>query len=300
MGGPRMENAPTSPPTGFVTCLPCHYCTGVSFDEKDVDAYAAHLATVHSISRNVDTLVQLTLKEQQKQPPLPTVEAQQPPKAFNLPTSEMAMDWMDDDIGGVMVEEEETVSDEKIEEKPNEVPKDPAPPKTSGINLPVTEMTDDWMNDDVGIIEDDEDGNSKDTMPQPVAQAEKALSPTTDQKDKVTKPKRKNKKDKEEVAAGDGPVVKGKITGTAEHSPEVQKLLDQKAKAGVNYVEQKAAEKKEKEKKAAELREQKKAAEKIAAEQKAAEKKAANEKKAAEEAAAKQKAIENKAKKVEE
>ena len=292
-----MENPPASPPTGFVTCLPCHYCTGVSFDEKDVEAYATHLATVHSISRNVQALVELTLKEQRSQPPLPAAEEAKPSKAFNLPTTEMTMDWMDDDIGGVMDEEEETVDEKKTENKPTEVSKDPAPAKTSGINLPVTEMTDDWMNDDVGMIEEDEDDvepkNTKDIQPQ----TEKAMSPNSEQKDKVTKPKRKNKKDKSEVAAEDGPIVKGKITGTVEHSPEVQKLLDQKAKAGVNYVEQKAAEKKEKEKKAAELKEQKKAAEKIAAEQKAAEKKAATEKKEAEEEAAKQKAIEIKAKK---
>merc|ERR1712037_952560 len=88
---------------------------------------------------------------------------------------------------------------------------------------------------------------------------------------------------------------KGKMMGTVEHSPEVQKLLDaEKSKAGVGYLEQKAAEKKEKEKKAAELKAQKKAAEKFAAEQKLAEKKLAEEKKAAEEA---MKAFEKKEKK---
>merc|ERR1711933_648192 len=104
------------------------------------------------------------------------------------------------------------------------------------------------------------------------------------------KPKRKDKKkrndsEKAENKPNDGPVVKGKMMGTVEHSPEVQKLLDgEKSKAGVGYLEQKAAEKKEKEKKAAELKAQKKAAEKFAAEQKVAEKKLAEEKKAAEEA----------------
>merc|ERR1712129_249208 len=117
-------------------------------------------------------------------------------------------------------EDEETVDEEKTENKPPEVSKDPAPAKTSGINLPVTEMTDDWMNDDVGMIEEDEvePKNTKDIQPQ----TEKAMSPNSEQKDKVTKPKRKNKKDKSEVAAEDGPIVKGKITGTVEHSPEVQ------------------------------------------------------------------------------
>merc|ERR1712129_238742 len=134
--------------------------------------------------------------------------------------------------------------------------------------------------------------NTKDIQPQ----TEKAMSPISEQKDKVTKPKRKNKKDKSEVAAEDGPIVKGKITGTVEHSPEVQKLLDQKAKAGVNYVEQKAAEKKEKEKKAAEEEAAKQKAIEIKA-KKTAEvaKKKATEKEAAEKKVAEKEAAEKKA-----
>ena len=126
----------------------------------------------------------------------------------------------------------------------------------------------------------------------PVAVEEKEPTISNDQKAKKEKPKRKDKNKRnnseKEEQNGDGPIVKGKMMGTVEHSPEVQKLLEattgEKSKAGVGYLEQKAAEKKEKEKKAAELKAQKKAAEKLAAEQRAAEKKAAEEKKAAAEA----------------
>ena len=125
-----------------------------------------------------------------------------------------------------------------------------------------------------------------------VAVEEKEPTISNDQKAKKEKPKRKDKNKRnnseKEEQNGDGPIVKGKMMGTVEHSPEVRKLLEattgEKSKAGVGYLEQKAAEKKEKEKKAAELKAQKKAAEKLAAEQRAAEKKAADEKKAAEDA----------------
>jgi len=127
--------------------------------------------------------------------------------------------------------------------------------------------------------------DAKETAPKKddsVAVEEKEPTISNDQKAKKEKPKRKDKNKRnnseKEEQNGDGPIVKGKMMGTVEHSPEVQKLLDattgEKSKAGVGYLEQKAAEKKEKEKKAAELKAQKKAAEKLAAEQRAAEKKA--------------------------
>merc|ERR1712130_360602 len=113
-----MESKPSSlsPQASFVSCLSCYYCDCVSFDETDVNTYAAHLRDSHSITRNVESLVALTLKEQQSRPevvtpPAPTAVVQ--PPVFNLPTTEMTMDWMDDDVGGVMVEDDEPEEDSK-------------------------------------------------------------------------------------------------------------------------------------------------------------------------------------------
>merc|ERR1712010_122790 len=272
-----MESKPSSlsPQASFVSCLSCHYCDCVSFDETDVNTYAAHLRESHSITRNVESLVALTLKEQQSRPevvtpPAPTAVVQ--PPVFNLPTTEMTMDWMDDDVGGMMEDDE-----------PEEERKESEQEKS---NLPSTEkITNDSVNNDVVPVE-----KKKTSPPKEDSVAVEEMEPTSsnEPKAKMEKPKRKDKKkrndsEKAENKPNDGPIVKGKMMGTVEHSPEVQKLLDaEKSKAGVGYLEQKAAEKKEKEKKAAELKAQKKAAEKFAAEQKLAEKKLAEEKKAAE------------------
>merc|ERR1712018_689960 len=113
-----MENKTSSlsPQASFVSCLSCYYCECVSFDETDVNTYAAHLRDSHSITRNVESLVALTLKEQQSRsevvtPPAPSAVVQ--PPVFNLPTTEMTMDWMDDDVGGMMVEDEEPEEESK-------------------------------------------------------------------------------------------------------------------------------------------------------------------------------------------
>ena len=308
------EQQPPTSPT-FVSCLSCHYCDCVSFDESDVAAYSAHLTTAHSVARNVDSLVALTLREQCRaplpSPPPPVVLA---PPSFSLPTQEMTEDWMNVDVGAIEEDEEE----EEDGNKADEATKLPEPAaKPTGLSLPVTEMTDDWMNDDVRAIDDDDDLDEEEEMAAARKAAAKgkpvpeAKSPAKESKGKMEKPKRKDKKAKtDDIVEGDGPKVKGKITGTVEHSSQVQKLLDEKAasadqndakvkKAGVGYLEQKAAEKKAKETKAAEekalkkaaekLEVEKKAAEKIEAEKKAVEKKAA-EKKTAEEAAAKKSA----------
>merc|ERR1712018_220212 len=278
-----MESKPysLSPQASFVSCLSCYYCDCVSFDETDVNTYAAHLRDSHSITRNVESLVALTLKEKQSRsevvtPPAPSAVVQ--PPVFNLPTTEMTMDWMDDDVGGMLVEDEEPEEESK-EGKANVAA---STNESSKENL-----TNDSVNDDA--VPDEK----KDASPQKeddVAVEEKEPTSSDEPKAKKEKPKRKDKKkrndsEKAENKSNDGPIVKGKMMGTVEHSPEVQKLLDgEKSKAGVGYLEQKAAEKKEKEKKAAELKAQKKAAEKFAAEQKIAEKKLAEEKKSAEEA----------------
>ena len=86
-----MESKPSSlsPQASFVSCLSCHYCDCVSFDETDVNTYTAHLREAHSITRNVESLVALTLKEQQSRPevvtpPAPTAVVQQPNPSPNV------------------------------------------------------------------------------------------------------------------------------------------------------------------------------------------------------------------------
>merc|ERR1712222_201249 len=74
-----MESKPSSlsPQASFVSCLSCHYCDCVSFEETDVNTYTAHLREAHSITRNVESLVALTLKEQQSRPEVVTPPQQQ-------------------------------------------------------------------------------------------------------------------------------------------------------------------------------------------------------------------------------
>merc|ERR1712037_335922 len=139
-----MESKPSSlsPQASFVSCLSCHYCDCVSFDETDVNTYAAHLRESHSITRNVESLVALTLKEQQSRPevvtpPAPTAVVQ--PPVFNLPTTEMTMDWMDDDVGGMMEDDE-----------PEEESKEEKGKVAASLNVSSTEnMANDSVNDDV-------------------------------------------------------------------------------------------------------------------------------------------------------
>merc|ERR1712203_1279209 len=118
-----MESKPSSlsPQASFVSCLSCHYCDCVSFDETDVNTYASHLKEAHRITRNVESLVALTLKEQQIKPEVvtPPTAVVQPP-VFKLPTTEMTMDWMDDDVGGAMEDEEpEEEKNESMDEESN-------------------------------------------------------------------------------------------------------------------------------------------------------------------------------------
>merc|ERR1712179_69462 len=123
-----------SPQCGFVSCLSCHYCDCVSFDESDVEAYRAHLTSAHGIVRNVDSLMKLTLEEQRRvscsPPPPPPPPAVMAPAIFNLPITEMTDDWMEDDVG-IMVDdsdEEEIKAEVKEDLKPIVKPVEVKPP----------------------------------------------------------------------------------------------------------------------------------------------------------------------------
>merc|ERR1712037_517749 len=94
--------------------------------------------------------------------------------------TEMTDDWMDDGqaIGSMDSEDEEDAT--KAEEKPVEEPSKPpdadvpavASEKPAGIALPITEMTDDWMDDDAAMgsmDSEDEDAEKQSNLalPQP-------------------------------------------------------------------------------------------------------------------------------------
>merc|ERR1712222_273934 len=88
-----------------------------------------------------------------------------------LPITEMTDDWMDDgDAFGSIDSEDEDVEKQETKKEDELVTKSTeetvaVKPKPSGIDLPISEMTDDWMNDDVAIgsidSEDEDLGSTK-------------------------------------------------------------------------------------------------------------------------------------------
>merc|ERR1712032_1728096 len=104
-----------------------------------------------------------------------------------LPITEMTDDWMDGgDAFGSIDSEDEDVEKQETKKEDDLVTKSTeetvaVKPKPSGIDLPIGEMTDDWMDDDVAIgsidSEDEDLGSTKNkqqgsnqpnlTLPQP-------------------------------------------------------------------------------------------------------------------------------------
>merc|ERR1712192_193292 len=88
-----------------------------------------------------------------------------------LPITEMTDNWMDDgDAFGSIDSEDEDVEKQESKKEDDLVTKSAeesvgAKPKPSGIDLPISEMTDDWMDDDVAIgsldSEDEDLGTTK-------------------------------------------------------------------------------------------------------------------------------------------
>merc|ERR1711874_321710 len=85
------------------------------------------------------------------------------PSGISLPMNGSSDDWMDDDVGLTMddEDEEEVKAEEPIKAEEVKPEKEPVKveelKKPSGISLPMTEASDDWMDDDVGLTMDDED-----------------------------------------------------------------------------------------------------------------------------------------------
>merc|ERR1711997_1034843 len=81
------------------------------------------------------------------------------PAGIALPITEMTEDWMDDGGAmGSMDSDEEEDNEQKIEEK-NEIDQKKEAVKPAGIALPITEMTEDWMDDGgtIGSMDSDEE-----------------------------------------------------------------------------------------------------------------------------------------------
>merc|ERR1712222_6975 len=112
--------------------------------------------------------------EQKADVPAGASEKEVKPAGIALPIEEMTVDWMNDDVAiGSMDSEEEEEGPEtdkghvekrieneviqKVEMKKSEETKAP------GIALPITEMTDDWMDDDVAMGSMDSEEEEEDT-----------------------------------------------------------------------------------------------------------------------------------------
>merc|ERR1712066_247041 len=104
-----------------------------------------------------DVKVEETAKvEEIKTPP---VEAPKPP-GISLPMTGSSDDWMDDGGELKMEDEDEDEDDVKVEEitKVEEIKTTSVEaPKPSGISLPMTGSSDDWMDDGGGLTMEDED-----------------------------------------------------------------------------------------------------------------------------------------------
>ena len=91
------------------------------------------------------------------------VEEIKKPSGISLPMTGASDDWMEDEVGLTMDdedEEENVKEDEDIKVK-EEAAKVEEIKKPSGISLPMTGASDDWMEDEVGLTMDDEDEDVK-------------------------------------------------------------------------------------------------------------------------------------------
>merc|ERR1711953_728925 len=128
--------------------------------KNDKDNYSGHLKKAQNIQENLQSLIELTLKIQSDtqafiQPTeyadsTPTING--PSKGISLPMNGSSDDWMDDDVGLTMEDEDEEAI-KVVEIKTASI----EPSKPSDISLPMNGSSDDWMEDDVGLTMEDED-----------------------------------------------------------------------------------------------------------------------------------------------
>merc|ERR550534_2436603 len=112
------------------------------------------------------------LVNNQQQPSAAEEKAKMPVGGFSLPISEMTEDWMDDEVAIISddddsEEDEKAAVQEKIAEMEEKLCKSDGEPKTNGISLPTSEVTDAWMDDDIVAIEsenENEEGYDEDDL----------------------------------------------------------------------------------------------------------------------------------------
>merc|ERR1719394_2220835 len=103
----------------------------------------------------------------------------------------MTDDWMNDDVTTGMVESEEEEEKLSKESKSDLVNNQQAPAEeekakmpVGGFSLPISEMTEDWMDDEVAIISDDDDSeqDEKAAVQEKIAKMEMKLSKSDEPK----------------------------------------------------------------------------------------------------------------------
>merc|ERR1712106_884163 len=80
-----------------------------------------------------------------------------------LPIDESIDSWMDEDMGGIDSDDEGESDNMKVVDntKHNNMAEEKAPSKGNGFaGLPIDNSVDDWMNDDMGTMESDNEGDS--------------------------------------------------------------------------------------------------------------------------------------------
>ena len=149
-----------------------------------------------------------------------TVAVETPkPSGISLPMNGSSDDWMDDDVGFTMEDEEEekdekedTKAEESAQtEKANTVSVET--PKASGISLPMSGSSDDWMDDDVEFTMEGEDDDEVQSTNEPAniknIQA-KASEDVLEKKEKTSKNKKKKEKGKADQDLKQGEEKSGK------------------------------------------------------------------------------------------
>merc|ERR1712051_184140 len=97
--------------TNFVPIVACNYCDSASFDVNDRTSYSDHLKKAHTIQKNIESLMDLTLNIQTetKDEPIQDEDANAvtKPSGISLPMTGSSNDWMDDDVGLTIEDEDE-------------------------------------------------------------------------------------------------------------------------------------------------------------------------------------------------
>merc|ERR1711990_35915 len=132
--------------------------------KTDGKNYSEHLKKAQNIQKNIESLIDLTLKIQSgngldnvAEAPVAQTSNEQSKDSSDI-AKPTAMEDADD----------QTIEDVQVEKEPAKVEELKKP---SGISLPMTGASDDWMEDEVGLTMDDDDGEEEEDVK--VEEAEK-------------------------------------------------------------------------------------------------------------------------------